>query len=218
MNRHLVRYDATAGTWTDIGPFVGIKGETGDKGLKGDNGTPGTNGTNGTNGTDGTDGEDGLSAYELAVAAGFVGDVTAWLASLEGDSAYDIAVAAGFVGDEAAWLESLKGDPGESGTGLDGISVFRGAGVAGGGYYFDMKAAVPKTFTKVYAKQFAGTGDFDFELFINGVSVYAHADVAFGTPFSASGLNIDLPLNAEAYINITPSGPSVTGIWVQFEV
>lgn len=33
----------------------------------------------------------------------------------EGDSAYEIAVANGFVGTEAEWLESLKGEPGEPG-------------------------------------------------------------------------------------------------------
>ena len=32
-------------------------------------------------GQDGADGVDGLSAYEVAVAAGFVGDTNAWLAS-----------------------------------------------------------------------------------------------------------------------------------------
>lgn len=35
-------------------------------------------------GQDGADGVDGLSAYEIAVAEGFVGDEAAWLASLEG--------------------------------------------------------------------------------------------------------------------------------------
>ena len=60
----------------------------------------------------------GLSAYQIAVSAGFVGDEAAWLASLQGadgdggadgQSAYQIAVSAGFVGDEAAWLASLQG-------------------------------------------------------------------------------------------------------------
>lgn len=52
-----------------------------------------------------------------------------------GDSAYQIAVANGFVGNEAAWLASLQGDPGigvavlgsgESTAGLpDGTIVIR---------------------------------------------------------------------------------------------
>jgi len=41
-----------------------------------------------------------------------------------GDSAYQIAVANGFVGNEAAWLLSLKGANGTNGTnGTNGIGV-----------------------------------------------------------------------------------------------
>lgn len=47
-------------------------------------------------------GADGLSAYEIAVQNGFVGDETAWLASLKG----------------------VKGDPG--GQGIQGIQGIRG--------------------------------------------------------------------------------------------
>lgn len=63
-------------------------------------------------------GPTGDSAYDLAVAGGFVGDEAAWLASLEGSpgspgadgaSAYEVAVANGFVGTEAEWLASLGG-------------------------------------------------------------------------------------------------------------
>lgn len=62
------------------------------------------------NGEDGAPGQDGASAYAVAVADGFVGDETAWLASLVGPSAYEVAVDNGFVGNEAAWLASLRGD------------------------------------------------------------------------------------------------------------
>ncbi|HEY9663100.1 MAG TPA: hypothetical protein V6C65_32040, partial [Allocoleopsis sp.] len=83
-----------------------------------------------------------LSAYQVALANGFVGDEAAWLLSLEGAdgvdgtngtdgtdgadglSAYQIAVANGFIGNEAAWLASLKGDTGEAGVdGLDGNEI-----------------------------------------------------------------------------------------------
>ncbi|MNK33283.1 Collagen triple helix repeat protein [compost metagenome] len=93
----------------------------------------------------GTPGPAGKSAYEVAVDEGFVGDETAWLASLvgadgpqgavgapgadgadgadgapgatgaAGASAYEVAVAEGFVGDEAAWLLSLVGPEGPEG-------------------------------------------------------------------------------------------------------
>lgn len=80
-------------------------------------------------------GEPGLSAYEVAVANGFVGDVTAWLASLHGtdgedgnglpgDNAYEVAVANGFVGDVTAWLASLHGTDGEDGVGTAGRDFY----------------------------------------------------------------------------------------------
>lgn len=73
-------------------------------------------------------GATGRSAYEIAVAGGFVGDVSTWLASLKGDaglSAYEIAVANGFVGDVSAWLASLKGEDGEDGAGGGGTPYER---------------------------------------------------------------------------------------------
>ncbi|MEQ8934447.1 MAG: hypothetical protein RIE56_01480 [Amphiplicatus sp.] len=57
----------------------------------------------------------GLSAYEIAVAQGFVGTEAEWLAENEGEdgidgiSAYEVALDEGFEGSEAEWLESLKG-------------------------------------------------------------------------------------------------------------
>jgi hypothetical protein len=94
-------------------------------------------------GEQGPAGADGDSAYEVAVANGFVGNEAAWLASLvgaegadgadgaagapgadgadgaagaDGDSAYEVAVANGFVGNEAAWLASLVGADGADGA------------------------------------------------------------------------------------------------------
>jgi len=72
-------------------------------------------------------GNTGASAYELAVANGFVGTEVEWLASLAGSdgadgadgtngsagqSAYDLAVANGFIGTESEWLDSLAGGDG----------------------------------------------------------------------------------------------------------
>lgn len=46
----------------------------------------------------------------------------------QGLSAYEVAVAEGFVGDEAAWLLSLKGDTGDTGpAGADGTDGVDGA-------------------------------------------------------------------------------------------
>jgi hypothetical protein len=107
-------------------------------------GPAGTNGTNGTNGS---------SAYQIAVAGGYVGTEAQWLASLvgpqgpagatgpqgpigltgatglqgpagtNGSSAYQIAVAGGYVGTEAQWLASLVGPAGTAGaTGATGAT------------------------------------------------------------------------------------------------
>jgi hypothetical protein len=70
----------------------------------------------------------GDSAYELAVANGFVGNVSAWLASLHGKSAYDIAQQLGYTGTASQWIVSLKGIQGERGlTGNNGSDGARGA-------------------------------------------------------------------------------------------
>ena len=63
----------------------GPQGAQGEKGETGEQGPQGPAGQNGTNGTNGADGSDGKSAYEIAVENGFVGDETAWLASLKGE-------------------------------------------------------------------------------------------------------------------------------------
>lgn len=76
----------------------------------------------------------GLSAYQIAVANGFVGTEQDWLNSLgssgsgnNGKSAYEIAVENGFVGTEIQWLESLIGDTGAQGPpGNDGAKGDKG--------------------------------------------------------------------------------------------
>jgi hypothetical protein len=69
---------------------AGPEGPAGPQGLQGDPGPAGAEGPAGPQGDpgpvgpEGPAGPDGASAYELAVAAGFVGDEAAWLASLVG--------------------------------------------------------------------------------------------------------------------------------------
>lgn len=93
-------------------------------------------------------GADGDSAYEVAVANGFIGTEVAWLVSLQGadgadgapgtdgtdgapgadgPSAYEVAVAEGFVGTEAEWLDSLVGPPGTDGDAADIAAEIDGA-------------------------------------------------------------------------------------------
>ncbi len=73
----------------EIGPR-GIQGEPGPQGLQGEPGPQGLQGPQGEIGPQGPQGEigpqgdEGPSAYEVAVANGFVGTEAAWLASLVG--------------------------------------------------------------------------------------------------------------------------------------
>lgn len=62
-------------TVTGDSTVVYLPGPEGPQGEQGEPGAPGLNGA---------DGEDGASAYEVAVAQGFTGTETEWLASLEG--------------------------------------------------------------------------------------------------------------------------------------
>lgn len=75
-----------------LASLVGPKGDTGDQGPQGIQGIPGEQGPQGVPGQDGADGAtgaSGLSAYQVAVANGFVGTEPAWLASLVGADGTD---------------------------------------------------------------------------------------------------------------------------------
>ena len=137
--------------------LVGETGPQGPQGVQGVAGATGPQGPQGNTGPAGANGTNGLSAYEVAVANGFVGTEPQWLLSLvgpqgetgpagangtngtngtnglngsdgaDGLSAYEVAVANGFVGNEAAWLASLVGATGATGpqgpTGATGASA-----------------------------------------------------------------------------------------------
>ncbi|WP_295218394.1 hypothetical protein [Ruminococcus sp.] len=126
------------GTETEwLESLKGIDGKDGINGKDGADGAPGQDGIDGQNGADGHDGVngiDGKSAYEIAVANGFIGTESEWLESLQGKdgrdgvdgkdgtdgtdgkSAYIIAVEHGFTGTETEWLTSLKGADGKDGA------------------------------------------------------------------------------------------------------
>lgn len=108
----------------------GIQGPIGPTGPKGDTGPKGADGLQGPIGPQGLQGErgrDGKSAYEIAVANGYLGPENAWLNSLRGSdgrnglSAYEIAGGGLTFSSEREWLESLKGakgDKGDTGVGI----------------------------------------------------------------------------------------------------
>ena len=85
----------------------------------GGGGGEGTQGPPGPQGPQGPQGEPGLSAYQLAVNAGYNGTEEEWLDSLRGEdglTAYEIAVEEGFEGTQEEWVDSLKGEQGEPGS------------------------------------------------------------------------------------------------------
>lgn len=69
-------FSGTGAEW-----LASLKGKNG---INGADGKAGQDGTAGVAGRDGVNGQDGQSAYELAVANGFNGTETQWLASLKG--------------------------------------------------------------------------------------------------------------------------------------
>ena len=160
---------ATAWTW--LAYATGEQGETGPVGSAGPAGATGATGAVGPAGADstvpgptgptgptgpagatgatgaaGADGADGPSAYEVAVSNGFVGDETAWLASLVGATgatgATGVAGATGTPG--ATGLAGADGAPGATGAtgpagatgaaGADGADGADGLGWTGGSY------------------------------------------------------------------------------------
>ena len=114
----------------------GLQGPTGPKGDTGPKGADGLQGPIGPQGLQGERGQDGKSAYEIAVANGYTGNETQWLASLKGRdgergrdglSAYKMADGDLLYGSEAEWLKSLKGAKGDKGDpgpkGADGVGI-----------------------------------------------------------------------------------------------
>lgn len=127
-------------------------------------------GSRGQPGAKGDDGADGKSAYQVAVANGFVGSQTEWLDSLvgtngnngsdgaDGKSAYEVAQDFGFEGSEEDWLASLNGK-GLSITGtLSDSSELPVVGEAGEAFIIDGELWIWNTSTEVFDNQGAFVG------------------------------------------------------------
>lgn len=152
---------------------MGPKGPKGDIGPAGANGLPGPKGERGADGLPGAKGDagergrDGKSAYEIAVAHGFVGDETQWLESLKGrngERGQDGQVGpkgdkgepfrfSDFTSEQLELLKGPKGDPGP--TGQAGPPGPKGdAGTSGTG----QNGAIPDLSLKI-TKFYNTTGD-----------------------------------------------------------
>lgn len=104
----------------------GEKGERGERGLQGIQGNVGATGAKGEKGDKGDNGDNGLSAYELALENGFIGDLTAFLDSLKGETGLQgIQGERGEKGETGA--TGAKGETGERGEqGIQGIQGEQG--------------------------------------------------------------------------------------------
>lgn len=142
--------------------FKGERGADGLPGAKGDTGAtgaPGANGLPGVKGDTGERGHDGKSAYEIAVANGYVGSEEAWLYSLKGRdgspgrdgrnglSAYELADGELLFGTVGKWLESLKGATGAKGDNGDTGAAGKSATVTIGTVTTGEAASVTNTGT-----------------------------------------------------------------------
>ena len=108
----------------------GNDGATGPQGIAGTNGNNGATGPQGPQGIAGTNGNDGATGPQgiqgLIGATGLQGPQG--VAGTNGSSAYQVAVANGFIGTEAQWLLSLKGLTGAIGAaGTNGTNGATGA-------------------------------------------------------------------------------------------
>ncbi|MCX6183720.1 MAG: hypothetical protein NTX74_01455 [Flavobacterium sp.] len=142
----------SAGSAGPAGPqgVAGAAGAQGLQGIQGVVGPAGAQGAQGTPGTPGTPGINGLSAYQVAVANGYVGTEQQWLTSIQGaagtngQSAYQIAVANGFTGTQTEWLSSLVGAQGPQGPqGIQGIQGNTGPGSSSSFGYYSSVNSVP---------------------------------------------------------------------------
>ena len=92
----------------------GDKGDTGAQGIQGPKGDKGDKGDQGDQGIQGIQGEQGVQG--VAGAKGDTGDTGA-----DGKSAYEVAVAEGYEGTATEWLASLKGEKGDKGDDGEGV-------------------------------------------------------------------------------------------------
>lgn len=162
---------------------TGATGPQGPQGPQGETGATGPQGETGPAGAAGADGDDGASAYEVAVAAGFVGDEAAWLASLVGP-------------------QGPQGPQGETGaTGATGPQGETGATGATGATGPEGPQG-PEGPTGP-----AGTTDYNALDNLPDLSQYATLQVTVGSALGTSGtVNLDMAALTGTYQTIPVSG------------
>ena len=138
-------WDTLTSTMTIPRGDVGVTGAQGEQGVQG---VQGIQGIQGETGLQGMQGDIGSSAYQVAVANGFVGTEVEWLLSLIGDQGIQgevgpqgIQGVQGLTGDTGPQgIQGIQGDTGDqgiqgitgdTGNGIDNITRTSGTGTAG---------------------------------------------------------------------------------------
>ena len=111
---------------------------------------------------------------------------------------------------ENTWwqLMAAKGDAYET----YGVSIYRAAGIALGGYYAERSASAGSTQSKLVAEIIAGNvgAEVDFYVEVNGAMAYGPLTVAIGTPVALSGLAIAIGAGAKVSFVVTRMTGNVT--------
>lgn len=105
-------------------------------------------------------------------------------------------------------LLAAKGDAYET----YGVSIYRAAGIALGGYYADRSASAGSTQSKLVAEIIAGNvgAEVDFYVEVNGAIAYGPLTVAIGTQVALSGLAIAIGAGAKVAFVVTRMTGNVT--------
>lgn len=116
---------------------------------------------------------------------------------------------------ENTWwqLMASKGDAYET----YGVSIYRAAGIALGGYYAERSASAGSTQSKLVAEIIAGNvgAEVDFYVEVNGVMAYGPLTVVMGTPVALSGLAIAIGAGAKVSFVVTRMTGAVTDFFAK---
>lgn len=209
----------TQGPKGDTGA-AGPTGATGPQGPKGDTGATGAAGAAGPAGATGPEGPQGPQGIPGPTGADGP-------AGADGDSAYEVAVANGFVGTESAWLESLvgpegpqgpQGEPGPAGSGAGDMlkSVYDPANKAADA--FSMANMVESTSNKILSStERAKLAGIETGAQVNtvasvagktGIVTLAKADVGLGSVDNTS--DASKPISTATQTALNGKEPTIT--------
>lgn len=143
--------------------------------------------------------------------------------SLKGASAYEVAVANGFSGSESEWLASLKGEPGADAVGAVSrttVTINSGSGSVMLGKLVLLLQLVTSAAARCRFYSTAGARDADASRAANVAAAqgagllleFISTSAFLGAPLTPGVIayNLDSPVNGSIYYNIQPVGSAMT--------